>query len=328
MDQLELTALAVKKNVITSDEGAKIIWETVFTQRTKFALGAMDYDSFMDFLEYIQPKFKKILESYQPADGTFFSFLFSHIRKILFNWKKIIVRKAATAESYLSIQEIEYDTEFDKYRNCESSVKAFTEDTKPSLDEIKNIKELEEHKNRLRRRRGNPALSRTDETFRKEAVLILTLKACFDVTEDIIEKVSILTDMTKAELHEMVAKAKSTLSTKIQRRNMCTRTRDNAFFYHRKYSIEIPRVDRRSSWAEHLASRYERHTKIWEKANRRLNTKYCRLVPSTKKVAEILGFSVRHCEYILKKLSDDMDKVKLKWYPQHHENLPCKLKRS
>lgn len=320
MNQIELTALAVNKKIITEEEGAKALWELVYTQKALFSLNSLEYDSFMDFLEYLQPKFVRILQSYKPAEGTFLAFLYANIRQNLLSWKKITTRRNVSEESCLGVMEIEYDSQAYKYSCCESCQNVFMEEENHTIEEVK--KQIKE--NKIQKNQSNNSLK--EEKLRKDAVLILALKSCYHITEDLIEKVCLITDTSKNKLENMICEARNSITTKLNRRNLCTKTRDNAFFYHRKYSLELPRINSHSNWAEILSKKYQRQTKIWELANLRLIKNYRLLVPSTKKVAELLGMSVRHCEYVMKKLNTDMDKIKLKWYPREHENLPCKLK--
>ncbi|MCR5218774.1 hypothetical protein [Treponema sp.] len=320
MDQIELTALAVNKKIISPEEGAKILWELIYTQKERFSLTSLSYDSLMDFLVYLHSRFIKMLEVYNPADGTFLAFLHSNIRNSLITWKKFSTRKNVSEESCLGVMEIEYDSEAYKYSCCESSLKPFVNEENHSIEEMK-----EEWRKRICSKKRKPDLKK-EEKLQRDALLILALKSCYNITDELIEKVSFVTQTSRNVLEDMISEAKNSISSKITRRIMCTRARDNAFFYHRKYSLEIPRIRKHSNWAEHLAARYEKHTRMWELANQKLLKSHRMLVPSTKTVASILGMSVRHCEYVMKRVQTDVDKIKLKWYPREHENLPCQRK--
>ena len=175
-------------------------------------------------------------------------------------------------------------------------------------------------------RRTSPAEARK-ELQQKQACLCLALKCCYFMDEKLVEKVSAATEVPKADLQQMLVTLESQMSRKIKRRERCIRRRDTAFFYHRKYMLELPHLDEGTALEEKVRTQLGIQTECWKEKNRQLQEVTHRIAPSNRVIAELLGLSPRRVEYILKKAAENIDNNGGRWYSAEHENISSERKQ-
>ena len=122
--------------------------------------------------------------------------------------------------------------------------------------------------------------------------------------EDLIEKVSKFVELPSSELRKMLDQMNAQLGRKINRREICIRKRDSAFFYHRKYMLEMLHLNSDTSLSEKIKKSFAKQTKCWIEKNNCLKNAELRISPSNRAIAEVLGIRQRHFEYILKKTTN------------------------
>ena len=132
----------------------------------------------------------------------------------------------------------------------------------------------------------------------EKAALILTLKSCHELNEEIVKNVSKFIHIDKTELQRQIDKLKEKSDYKAEQREIIIRRRDNAFFYHRKYLIELQKLRKGSSTFERVQKKYQQQTENWIKQNKLLSHRFV-LSPSNVEIAKELGMQPRQvCFYI------------------------------
>ena len=327
MQELERIVKKARAGLLPVGKASHIIWETVFRKKKSFGLTGLTEDGLSEFLLYVQKEFPRIIFSYNESGGCFYSYLRSKILSSLKSWRRTYLKQKAARETLNSCMNINYDLIQGKYEDEEP----FTREEKDShsINDLKLlVSSFSEHKKsqKIKTKNVSEYSQKREKILRRESVLLLALKACTDLTPDMIERVSILTGKSEKEIIELSEAAKETIITKKQRRELYSKTRDNSFFFHRKYFIEKSRLDLQSSMGRRISRIYRKQTNAWIQSNRKLSSSICTLTPSTRTVAQLLKIIVRHAHYVLSHIPANMDKIRLKWYALGHENISCKRK--
>lgn len=314
---VEQIAQDVADGVLTEDDGARKLMETIFTHKTLFGLYSLDEDQFLDFLIYEFPKFKAIFSHYDKKCGTFFSFLLGSIRSAFRTWKKRMVRNSLISKSFSASDELVYEESLNRYTLPEEALimqeRNDTVGEVCSPDDVTTTGPFHRNDGTISTRYKSPSIERRRiDCLRKKAMLILALKSSFYLDDSLVHKVSGATSCDEEELIAMRDRILKTLRSKISRRNACLRCRDNAFYFHRKYLLECNSLDSGTVWSEYIHQKYAKQTKTWREKNRRLSRKSYTLSATNCAVAKELGMSPRHIFYIIKQARQNMDIISLK----------------
>lgn len=276
MQKMDIESLpeAVRKNLISRQEAANIIWEEVYTNPQKYGLMKLSEDQKSELLLENRKYFSQIFDKFIPGTTTFKTFLSgciqNHKHKFL-RCEKTRETERRTIDSFL-ISEIENETK--KY-----SV---------SLDDGIPVK-LPASKNLHTGKRERKIMTFT--------VLVLLLKACNDIDGDTIKSASIFTGIKESLLYEKIEKLKEQSFEKEMRIKDLVRRRNDAFFYRRKYMQELfskKSSKNRIGEVEHL---YQKQTRIWENHNKAISARI--LSPSNEEIAKIVGLNPRTVSFYI-----------------------------
>jgi len=149
------------------------------------------------------------------------------------------------------------------------------------------------------------------------------LKSSYYLDEETITKVCSFTGVSKKEILSMQSRLNRTLGTKIKRRDSCIRCRNNAFYFHRKYSIELRNICPNSTWATLIQNKYSKQTQTWINKNTRLRRKDYYVSVSNCEIGKILNMDPRHVKYVINKAKENVDILTQNQYHIKHENLSC-----
>ena len=298
MEELEHTARMVSAGLMTDKEGTNEILKVLYTHKARFGLGRLDLDALHDFLLHEHAKLRRLLVLYRTESGFSFSgFLYSSIQRSLRIWRKRSARAAATEESAaqqhcLAYEESEYRYRQEEFASCCEPQAAFDSGLHRHSQEARQSAPL-----RTQTFRYNEKADK----LRKAACLILALKSSYYLDYDIIKKVSKMTGIAEKKLASMVEEVNEGMRHKIIKHERCVRSRDTAFFFHRKYRRECSKLDSGSPLSRKTAQKYEKQTALWESRNEQLKTPLYSAVPSNRAVARILNIDDRKVASILQK---------------------------
>ena len=332
MDKSEIEKLAqdVKTGRITAEQGARKLMEIVYCHKAFFGLSQLDEDQIIDFVIYQYPKFITVFRIYDIGCGTFMSFLQGSVRGTYATWKKRMARNSAVSSAANSAESLLYEEDEAKYRLPEEEFilkeeKAESEALCASPGAINSFRRTD---GSVSTRYKDPRIEKKRaDTLRRTAVLILALKSSYFLDDSMLLKVSRYTGYSVNRLHKMCDRVNATLGKKIEHRNECIRCRDNAYYFHRKYMMESHNLNSRTTWAQFIAGKYEKQTKIWIAKNKNLSRKEYVVTATNKAVAETLGMNPRHVFYVIKQAKENVDILRPKQYYTEYETLSCNRKQ-
>ncbi len=325
MIDIEKIAHNTRRGLLSAEKASHFLWEAVFRNHNRFGLGNLSEDSLQEFLLFFQQRFARIIFEYRLETGTFTAFLNLKLQGSLKSWKRSKIKELAALESCRPNQIIDYDLrcsdwEQEQFLVCEDtaeperirhmtktlSIAPLRKDVPHRLDPFKRLRRI--------------------NAVRKETILILALKSCYDLTDPMIEKIAAATAESPAYIYDIVEQAKESLEKKYRRRLVFTKARDNAFYFRRRYEIEKLWLND-SNTLKRIELKYQKKSKLWENANRQLSSSLCALRASNLTISRILGINVRHVEYVMHHLGKNMDKISTECYSRHYENLFGKFKQ-
>lgn len=327
MEKLNLENLAkdYSDGKMTEKQCSLKLMEYIFLHKSLFGLKALDEDDFLDFLIFEIPKFGKIFTLYDKKIGTFFSFLQFTLRKALSIWKKNSIRNKVMDDEILTSQKIEIEEYTEKYELEAEGLEIIKEQETAALAQcVESPFKINENMPYRFDKYKKIDIRRTKiGNLQKEIVLILALKSCYYLDDEMINKVSAYTGIEKGKLISMQKSLNADLTTKIKRRASCIKCRNNSFYFHRKYSQELQYLSPHTSWCRLIQDKYDKHTKTWINRNSRLRRKDYYVSASNCAVGKVLNMDPRHVKYILDKANNNVDLFKPKQYHIVHENISC-----
>lgn len=329
MKNLEKLADMVVKGKVSVDRAALQIMETVYRNKNWFGLKKLHGDRLHDFMLFYYERSKQVFRVYDPTQGPFTSYLYVNINNALMAWLKIQQKSQYEEKSLEMLQDMTYEESVCSYQEMEeSAVMEISGSEIPAVTKLLSgpgKQDASYSYSRGRKLRTESLEDSRDEKLRKEACLILALKSCKAIGRKMIEKSAAACGKSVQEVERLVEEAKESMDSKNDRITTLEKSRDNFFFYKRKYLAEMEGSDRNSDAERILIEKIDRADEAWKNKNRQLKSESLR-VPSNVTVGKLLGMSDRHVRYVIKLAAKNMDNISLKSYYGKHENLFGKRK--
>lgn len=270
----------LEKKVITAEEAENFLWSEIYFNPQKYNLFDLDEDDLSDFLLKFHKRFNHIIEKYDSTKTDFTTFIRCCMMQFKNTWKKL------EAKNYAELKSLE---EAIQKGNVES-IKFVDLDSNPEKIYLKENLETESKK--------LLQLTKKNISEAKETALILALKACKDMDDDSISKLSKFTEKTEFEIQNMLENMKQNLGSKEKNRNQMLKRRDKSYFQKRKLRIELEKLEEDSSEHRKLKNTYENQIKNWKKTNENLTHRYL-MSPKNSEIAKMLGISTRKVFYCI-----------------------------
>lgn len=283
MDKINIDTLPEKLNSheITMEEAVNIIWVELYTHPQIYGLADFDEDEKSDFLLSFRERFPLLFKTYDTNLGIFSNYIRGNIYFKKISWKKKQLQKKIKGETEASF----FIEKFDEKSGMqnESQSKASEKSEELSTDELKpEFTEESECKSKIK-------------IF---TVLALALKACHDIDDEMISKISKYTGLKENSLQKIVQEMKSVELKTSKSRERLVRRRNHAFYFRRKYGLEMQNIpEAEPSYAE-IRERYDFQTKNWIKSNELL-AKRSKIGPTNVDIAKRLGLKPRTVGFYL-----------------------------
>ena len=282
---------AVLSGKITATEGAKCIWEDVYTHPRKYGLFYFSEDQKSDFLLDSYEQFEKLFDKFVPGLTSFTTY----ISGCLATYKKTFLKKQLTRENERRTLDafLRTKTEEDEQKYLVSITtekeKSSPAENEPKAKRKKTFADIISQKKDSHQKRRQ----RTAEL----TALILMMKACTDVDDETISAVSDFTNVDESLLQNEVQNLKESMSRRAKNHLKLVRRRNNAFFYHRKYMQEMVSGNSNEKKRETLKEKYSGQTRRWEENNKSLASHANS--PSNLEIAKAIGIKPRMVSFYI-----------------------------
>lgn len=295
-EEIEQLPEFVASGKITKAEALNLIAEEIYRTPFRFGLAGYDEDFRSDVILSFLQKGMSVLERYIPERSSFRSYLFAFIQGLVLTQKRNQIRKMVADNSI---------------RNYISREEAYTE--QPPAEQLSvsctPVKYKAVENGDIWRTLSNRC--RAVGTSNAKTALILALKSSYYIPADCVDEISSYCSIESAELHRLISELNSLLYRKIDRRNLIINRRNNAYYFHRKYFMQLKYCNREKTNMADLSGRYTRQTENWKNKNKLLQKSRYRVCPTNKMIAKLLGICERQVSYYIKRAKELSKKNKL-----------------
>lgn len=314
MDEINTNYLFYCSGSIDLCRFKNLLLEHLFLNREKAGLSRIDDDCFSEFLIYLAEHLDPVIKRYNSSVSDFTNYFFGVLRSSFFWWYRKY-RSQLDNNYYLAavggedIDEREYE-----YKCSEKSNEIETNEKLLSVEDLKKITEAKigaSYKDVLKHKRISNVSDSNTEVLRNEACLVLAVKSCFFIDDEMIEKLSVITGIPFDEILDLVNQAKSSMNRKIFNKKELERKRNFAYFQKKK--SELCAAGRRNYfWDVYFLDEKSRfHDRKWLQILEKLKTCNLKMVPSNNVVGMILGIDCRRVSYIVKIAQKNLESIKL-----------------
>ena len=267
---------------ITNGQAQKQLWDVLFRRRGKILPNWMKEDNLQEFMVFIKQKFPNVLENYDAKMAVFSTFFFGVVsiaRRWWYNKNIIKVSKDACCNALLE----------------EGVLAEQPEDAPENAIYIKNEQFCDE-KNWVYKGKSDKK-----RQIRRDICLVLAIKSCMYIDDDMIEKVAFETGVSTERLQQMILKAKESMKKKIERVESLILRRNFAYF-RRKY-ILIKKADKdRSYYGTFFDEKLKMYDRKWKAAVDLIAKQH--MTPTNDAVGEILSMSPRRVSFLVDKAKE------------------------
>lgn len=283
-EELENLPTLVKKNLIKKEDAINKLWEEIYIHPKKYCTYFLTEDQKSDFLLYAKDKFEKIIDTFESKSSNFYTYLNSCLKNTFTSWYRKSIKRKLEEECVNEISITNYDIENDKY-NSEIQ-KIDSEKNEPSFHLIK-------------RHYTNKKID-----ILKKEIHILALKACQEIDDDIILRISDFIEMPKEVLLNQINNLRIKSNEKLIKHNNLIYRRNRAYFYKRRYNLELSKLLPESALYESIKNKQTLQTESWKKQNTLLTHKFLHK-PTNNLIAKELGLTHRQVSFYYSRLRDN-----------------------
>lgn len=295
---LNLIPEKIYSGEITKKEAVDIICSFVMDNYPIFGLHKYDEDFRADVIVYFLERGIRVLELYNQNTADFFTYLYSNIMSYIQTKRRSQARASikeylTVAESANSLEDKAYDYKKIDYRTFEAGKVPYA--FKPISAE--NLRAI-----------FSPITSSNID----KKILILALKSCFYLTDDMIKKVSDLYQISLEDFYDTIQFCKNSISCKTKKHQLAIERRNYAYYHHKRYEHELEYSQENEATAECKAQiilKLEKHSNNWKLLNNKFEKGFLYLRPTNKTIAEILGICERQVSYYINCAKKDLEKL-------------------
>ena len=249
----------VQAGTISKEEAVKKIAEYIYREPYRFGLAGFDDDFKSEIILTVLQKGEQVFKRFDKNCGAFGSYLYAFVRGLILTQKREEIRKFIVAE------------------------------TKARYAPVSNTKIWKALTRRCKPKSASDA----------KTALILALKSSYYIPASSVDEVSSYCKLQSAELQRLIAELNSLLYSRIERRNTIVRRRDNAYYFHRKYYMQLKLCDKEKTDTDLLMKKYRKQTENWKRKNKELQQSRWRVCPTNKMISNILGICERQVSHYI-----------------------------
>ena len=226
----------VQAGTLSKEEAVKKIAEYIFREPYRFGLAGFDDDFKSEIILTVLQKGAQVFKRFDKNCGAFGSYLYAFVRGLILTQKREAIRKFI-ADSNMKAFSYPEDS-----KRTDESLSFIVAEPKVRYAPVSNTKIWKALSRRCNATNAGDA----------KTALILALKSSYYIPASSVDEVSSYCKLQSAELQRLIAELNSLLYSRIERRNMIVRRRDNAYYFHRKYYMQLKLCDKEKTDTELL----------------------------------------------------------------------------
>ena len=312
-EDIELIPEMVKSGKKSWEQVAKELVLFIIANKPMFGLQKFDEDFISDFIITFLDKGPESMNEYDTSRGTFFAYLFCITR----NFQTSLVKRAAINNQieYLKLGEsiCNYENKIEAYNNIKYedferpkvpysykpiSYKDFQIACKTDSYHIKKVMSSNQtcFADHIKEK-----LKDYSPKMIQNIMLVLMLKSSYYITDDQVEKISALLNISSSSLHQIIQEINLQMEKRIFNKEKIEIRRNRAYFQHKRLKCQMEWNENNTIEPEYenltLKRKYQKNTRNWSTLNHQLEEGKIHIRPTTKLIAKILGMSPRQVTY-------------------------------
>ena len=273
----------VQAGRISMEEAVKKIAEYIYREPYRFGLAGFDDDFKSEIILTVLQKGAQVFKRFDKNCGAFGSYLYAFVRGLILTQKREEIRK------FIADSNMKAFSSTEDSQHTDESPPLIVAEEKGRYAPVSNTKIWKALSQRCKPKSASDA----------KTALILALKSSYYIPASSVDEVSSYCKLQSAELQRLIAELNSLLYSRIERRNMIVRRRDNAYYFHRKYYMQLKLCDKEKTDIELLLKKYRKQTESWEHKNKELQQSRWRVCPTNKMISNILGICERQVSHYI-----------------------------
>lgn len=313
--------LKLSENKITREEASREIIELIFKLPFIFGLQKLDEDELMDFILFEMDRIDSVFTSFNKDLCSFSSYLYKNVTFNYMTWKRNY-KKNRNSDYFLEDNLIsDYEEMEDLYDKSETQVIYELPEDEKLLEITSFTKKFKNLKTDAKGKNISFAKVEQLKTIQREGTLYSALKNCNTIDDDMISKISIITEIEEDKLKIIIKKLREITAEKCLKQKLAIERRNVNYYYKSRCQKELAQISKDSlRWFE-LQEKLNSYTRRLERQNKKLKENPYAICPSNRLIAEVLKINERHVQYVLKKYEENMDTISMKRYYDEHEDL-------
>ncbi|MBQ5472981.1 MAG: hypothetical protein IIT58_13395 [Treponema sp.] len=289
---LESIPSLVKADLISQEDALKRIAEIFSKNTQQFFISKYDSELISDLCFSILTAKSNFFTNYYETDTSFFQYLCNYLKFQVKTIRRNKYHRSNLDETAVFTGQWEYENKLDSYSKSEYSNSLSGNTlliaTERPLYGNKNSKSLKQ-------------LFKSRRYHIEKTILIVALKYCYYLSDQIIFKISNFCKIPSTDLIDFSEELKQDLSYKENKVSKIKLERDNN--YRLKCSLELKLKNKvlREDEALEIMNKIEKHNSYWKKRTNLLLNGQKNICPSNKMIASKLEISERLVGYYLKK---------------------------
>ncbi|MGI5096066.1 hypothetical protein IZU27_06980 [Treponema socranskii] len=283
MQRIDDLPSLVQTGAISKEEAVKKIAEYIYREPYRFGLMGFDEDFKSEIILTFLQKGGQVFDRFDENCGAFRSYLYAFVQGLILTQKREEIRRFVADNTIKTFSPSEIAEHLQDEGSLTVAEKA------AGYAPVSNTKIWKALPKRCKAKNASDA----------KTALILALKSSYYIPASSVDKVCSYCKLQSAELERLIAELNSLLYSRIERRNMIIRRRDNAYYFHRKYYMQIKMCDKEKTDMERLLKKYRKQTESWKHKNRELQQSRWRVCPTNKMIANILGICERQVSHYI-----------------------------
>ncbi|MBR0494767.1 MAG: hypothetical protein IJJ71_01155 [Treponema sp.] len=288
---------AVRSHKITKKQGAKLIWQDIYTKPQHYGLIQFTEDQKSDFLLTIYKNFEGLFDKFTPGLIPFRAFVAGCISQYKMQFLRRQSEQKSANKTLGAYLKYTMEEEFEKY-----NITVAEENKEKQIESSRTFSDI------------ITKISKTGDDKRRKLAeltsLVLTMKACNEIDDKIIDSVCEFTGINRELLLKTIQELKEVSAKKAENYKLLVKRRNNAYFYHRKYLHEMLTAEPTEARYEEAQRRYKNQTEKWNRKNEQLSCHSS--APSNKDIAEITGLKTRTVSYYINHAKNSAARLRIR----------------
>lgn len=290
----------LNNDLLTTKQAVAYLADEILSNPKYYQIHEQDEDVLGELLLKIFQSAENLFKKFDSNAATFKVYFNNFIFYQLKTIKRNLYRTKLQDESAMFQKQIDYENQQDLYYSYEYDNKLLSE---PAVSDNKHDYDLKDKYENIRAFFNDRKHQRKEKT-----IIILALKSCFYITDDLIKNISKYCRISEAELTEMIYELRDELKERKAKLEKIKQRRDKEYFLKRSLQDKLASKEIKIENSELVEKKIELHTYNWLKTNQMLFDGVCKIVPSNAKISSLLGICERQIGNYLKN-SKNMENI-------------------